>query len=68
MMQELEVQLMLHDLATKVTRQQMEVVRQRNAGYCLREIAKGQHTTVKHIQELLREAGAALLALGYGVN
>ena len=67
-MEDLEAQLMLHDLATKVTRQQMEIVHQRNAGYCLREIAKGQHTTVKHIQELLREAGAALLALGYGVN
>lgn len=68
LMAELEAQLMLHDLAAKVTRQQMDVVRRRSEGYCLREIAKEQHTTINHIKELLKEAGAALLALGYGIG
>lgn len=68
LMAEFEAQLMLHDLAAKVTRQQMDIVRRRSEGYCLREIAKEQHTTIKHIQELLREAGTALLALGYGIG
>ncbi len=66
LMADLEVQLMLHDLAAKVTRQQMDVVRQRHEGYCLREIAKSQRTTIKHIQELLQDVGAVLLTMGYG--
>lgn len=65
LMADLEAQLMLHDLAVKVTRQQMDVVRQRHEGYCLREIAKSQRTTIKHIQELLQDVGAVLLAMGY---
>ncbi len=66
LMADLEAKLMLHDLAARVTRQQMDIVRQRHEGYCLREIAKSQRTTIKHIQELLQDVGAVLLTMGYG--
>lgn len=65
-MRQLEERLLLHDLAKRVSRQQMNIVHLKSCGYDDRDIARSQNTTMKHIQELLEEVRATLLEICYG--
>lgn len=65
LMQEFETELLLHDLAGRVSRQQMRVIRMRVDGYGVRDIARSQKTTIKNIQELLESARSAVFAVCY---
>ena len=61
----LEVKLLLHDLARRVSRQQLDLVRLKSDGYGVREIARRQKTSIKHVQELLEEVRGILMDLCY---
>lgn len=63
---QLEEQLLLHDLAKRVSRQQMNIVRLKSCGYNNRDIARSQNTTMKRVQELLEEVRSVLLEICYG--
>ena len=62
-MTQLEVELLLHDLAKRVSKQQMEIVRLRSSGYNLQDIAIHQNTTTKRIRGLLEEVRCVLTEL-----
>lgn len=64
-MQQLEEQLLLHDLAKRVSRQQMNIVRLKTCGYNDRDIAHRQNTTMKRVQELLEEIRTVLMEMCY---
>ena len=63
LMRDFETDLMLHELAGRVSRQQMRVIRMKVDGYGVREIARSQKTTIKNIQGLLESARSAVLAV-----
>ena len=63
LMQEFEMQQMLHDLASHVSEQQMKIVRMKGYGYGIREIASHEKIPMKRIQELLDEVHAVFLRL-----
>lgn len=65
LMAQLEADLILHDLARLVTRQQMDAVRMRSDGYGIRDIAHRQNTTRKAVNALLDEAHQVLRELCY---
>lgn len=54
-MQDLEMDLLLHDLAGRVSKQQMNVVRLKNSGYGIREISQRENVPMKRIKEILDE-------------
>lgn len=60
LMRQLEEQLLLHDLAKRVSSQQMNIVHLKSCGYNNRDIARSQNTTMKRVQELLEEVRTAL--------
>ena len=60
LMRQLEEQLLLHDLAKRVSKQQMNIVHLKFCGYNNRDIARRQNTTMKRVQELLEEVRTAL--------
>lgn len=63
LMQQLEVELLLHDLAKRVSKQQMEIVRLKSSGYKLQDIATRQNTSTKRIRNLLEEVRCVLAEL-----
>ncbi|MBP1737657.1 MAG: polymerase sigma factor, sigma-70 family [Oscillospiraceae bacterium] len=65
LLEQFEMDLLLHDLAKRVSRQQLDAVRMKSSGYGVRDIAHRQRTTVKRVRELLEEAHSALLELCY---
>lgn len=65
-MQQLEMELLLHDLAGRVSKQQMDIVNLKKDGYGIREIARTQKVPMRRIKELLAEVHAVLLELCYG--
>ena len=65
-MRQLEEQLLLHDLAKRVSKQQMNIVHLKSCGYNNRDIARRQNTTMKRVQELLEEVHSVLLEICYG--
>ena len=66
LMRQLEEQLLLHDLAKRVSKQQMNIVHLKSCGYNDRDIARSQNTTMKRVQELLEEVRSVLLEICYG--
>jgi len=60
-MQQLEMDLLLHELAGRVSKQQMDIVHLKQGGYGIREIARTQKVPMRRIKELL---GAILHAGG----
>lgn len=66
LMQQLETELLLHDLAGRVSKQQMDIVNLKKDGYGIREIARTQKVPMRRIKELLAEVHAVLLELCYG--
>ncbi len=65
-MRQLEEQLLLHDLAKRVSKQQMNIIHLKSCGYNDRDIARRQNTTMKRVQELLEEVRSVLLEICYG--
>lgn len=63
LMTQLEVDLLLHDLAKRVSKQQMEIVRMKSHGYNLQDIATRQNTSTKRIRTLLEEVRCVLTEL-----
>lgn len=64
-MAELETQLLLHELAGMITKEQMQMVRMRNDGYDIREIARSHNVTIKCVKHVLDLARNALKQLCY---
>lgn len=64
-MAELETQLLLHELAGMITKEQMQMVRMRNDGYEIREIARSHNVTMKCVKHVLELACNALKQLCY---
>jgi len=64
LMLELETRLLFHELAKLLSRQQMEMVRLKHAGYSVREIARRQKVPIQHVYKQLRKAHKILLELG----
>lgn len=63
---QLEINLLLHDLAKRVSQQQMDIVRMRSSGYNLQDIANRQNTSIKRIRRLLEEVRGVLMEICYG--
>lgn len=63
MLQQLDATLLLHDLAKRVSKQQMEIVRLKSSGYNLQDIATHQNTSTKRIRKLLEEVRCVLTEL-----
>lgn len=63
LMQQLEYSLLLHDLAKRISKQQMEIVRMRSSGYNLQDIAAHQNISTKRIRKLLDEVRCILTEL-----
>lgn len=66
LMEQLETELLLHELASRVSRNQMAVMRMRTEGYNMREIAKNQRTTIEKVTELLNGVYQTVLAVCEG--
>lgn len=64
-MMELETHLLLHDLAGHISEDQMNMVRMRNDGYDIREIARKHNVTMKCVRQVLEIACSALKQLCY---
>lgn len=61
----LQAELLLHDLATVISEQQMDMVRMRSHGYNIREIARRHNVPMRDVKMLLAGACAALKQLCY---
>lgn len=60
---ELEMRQLLHELAGRVSSQQMNIVRMKGYGYGIREIASREKLPMKRIKELLEEVRVAFSEL-----
>lgn len=60
---QLEMELLLHDLAAHVSKQQMDMIRLRRDGYGIRDVARSQNLSLRHAKALLEEARIILLKL-----
>lgn len=65
LMEHLESELLLHELAGRISRQQLDAVHMKSCGYGVRDIAHKQNTTIRRVRELLDEARGALVELCY---
>lgn len=65
MMEQLEAKLLLHDLARRVSRQQLDMVYLKSNGYGVREIARTHNTSMKQVQKLLEDVRSILTDLCY---
>lgn len=63
LMLQLEMELLLHDLATRLTKQQMNLIHLRKDGYTLQDIAQNQKLSLRYVKKLLEEARLILLEL-----
>jgi RNA polymerase sigma factor (sigma-70 family) len=60
-----ETELLMLELASKVSKREMEIMRMRVDGYGIREIAKAQKMPVKSVKELLAGLRETVLAVCY---
>ena len=65
-MQQLEMDLLLHELAGRVSKQQMDIVHLKQGGYGIREIARTQRFLCGALKKLLAEVHDVLLDICYG--
>lgn len=63
LMMQLETNLLLTELASRVSRRQMKVIRMKAEGYGVKEIARDQKTTIRDVQELLESVYSTVLEL-----
>lgn len=59
----METKLLLHDLAGRVSRQQMDMIRMKSDGYGIREIARSQKVPMKRVKEVLEDVYQILMDL-----
>ena len=67
LMQQLETRRLLHDLASRVSKQQMDMVRLRTSGYSDRDIARKHNISKAQVKKLLNEVRSTLEAICYGL-
>lgn len=65
LMQQMETRLLLHDLANRVSKQQMDMVRLRGSGYSDRDIARKQNISKDRVKKLLEEVRSVLKDMCY---
>lgn len=65
LMQQVEMNLLLHDLAARVSKQQMDIVHMKSSGYGIREIARRHNLPMKKIKETLEDIRGILSELCY---
>ena len=65
LMLDLEMRLLLHDLAGRVSQQQMKIIRMKSSGYGIREIASREKIPMKRIKEVLEEVRLVVLEMCY---
>lgn len=65
LMMELETQLIMHDLARRISEREMSIVNMRRDGYNIREIARSHNVPMKYVHEALSFASAMLKQLCY---
>ncbi len=65
LMMQLEMELLLHELAARVSGKQMTVIRMKADGYGVKEIAREQKTTIKAVRELLASTYDTVLSICY---
>jgi len=63
LMAELEYELLLHDLAARLPRRQVNILHMKADGYGVREIARKQKTTIRAIQSILDDAYGTVIAV-----
>lgn len=63
LMTQLEMKLLLHDLATRLSKQQMDMIHLKSYGYGIRDIARRQNLSLRHAKDLLEEVRIILLEL-----
>ena len=63
LMLQLEMKLLLHDLAARLSKQQMDMIHLKQNGYGIRDIARSQKLSLRHAKELLEEVRIILLEL-----
>ncbi len=66
LMQQLEERLLLHDLAKRVSKQQMKIIYLKSCGYKDYDIARSQNTSLQHVQQVLSNVHKILLEICYG--
>lgn len=66
LMSQLEMDLLLHDLATKLPRRQMRIIRMKLDGAKMHEIAKAEHITFHDINRLLADSYDTVIQVCYG--
>ena len=60
-----ETELIMLDLASRVSKREMDVIRMKKDGYGVREIAKAQRMPMKGVNELLASVRDTVLAVCY---
>lgn len=63
LMRQLEDRLFFHDLAKRLSKQQMDVVYLKSCGYDDHDIARNQNTTLHHIQNVLKNVRHILVEI-----
>ena len=67
-LQQLELELLIHDLANHISKQQMDIVRDKIYGYGIREISHRKQLSMKRIHELLEEVRVTISKLCSELN
>ena len=67
LMNEFEVELLLHDIASVVSKQQMQVLLMKKDGYGVKEIAREQRIPMKVVQKLLSDIKDIVTAVCYDI-
>ena len=62
LMSDFETELLLHEIASRVSNQQFRIVRLKADGYGVRDIARKQHITMKTVSDILDSAKEAIYA------
>lgn len=65
LMEQLEVKLLLHDLARRTSKEQMDMVRMKSSGYGIQDIARRQNVTTRRVRKLLEEVRSILTEMCY---
>ena len=65
-MAELESMLLLHDLAMRLSRQQLKILHMKAGGYGIREIAQKQKVTIRTVRGILDDAYDAIVNVCIG--
>ena len=66
MMEEFEMELLLHNLATALPEREMRIIRMKVDGKRMHEIAKAEHLTFRQINSILLDAYPTIIKTLYG--